>query len=188
MARFRISRIAVSIFVFVLAVALICPAQKKSDKSITVVFKDGHQKSFSVPDGSRIEFKNDTMLVSHDGRQESIPVSDILRMDFDSAGSKLPPLGRNHFVGKWEFGEGQGMGTFFVTLDADGQAHKSIGAPHGTWALVDGEARIKWDDGWRDIIRKVGSKHEKFAYEPGKSLTDEPSNVAHAKSLNSEPM
>ena len=188
MARIKMIRIAVVIFLAVLGFTAIGSAQKKSDKSITVVFKDGHQKSFAVTDVSRIEFKNDAMVVTHGGRPEAIPVADIAQMNFDSAGSKLPPLGRNHFVGKWEFGEGQNMGSFYVTLDADGQAHKSIGAPHGTWAVVDGEARISWDDGWRDVIRKVGTKHEKFAYEPGKSLSDEPSNVAKAKSLNDQPM
>ena len=165
-----------------------CQAQKKSDNSITVVFKDGHQKNFSIADGSRIEFKNGAMQVSQNGHQETIPVADVLRIDFDAAGSKPLPLGRNHFIGKWEFGEGQNMGSFFVTLDPDGQARKSIGAPHGTWVVVDGEARISWDDGWHDVIRKVGDKHEKFAYEPGKSLNGEPSNVTQAKSLNNQPM
>jgi hypothetical protein len=186
MAHLRITAIAV--LVLFVAAAPICPAQKKSDQSVTVVLKDGQQKSFPLKDVSQIDFKNDTMVVSHDGRQEKIPVSEIVRMDFNSGGSKLPPLGRNHFVGKWEFGEGNGRRTFFVTLDRDGKAHKSIGAPAGTWVVVDGEARISWDDGWKDVIRKVGSKHEKFAYEPGKSLSDDPSNVTIAKSLNSEPI
>jgi len=191
MSRLNISRIPtfISLILLIFAAAAVCPGQKKSDRSITVVFRDGHQKSFSIADGSRIEFKNEAMIVSHDGRQESIPVADILRMDFNAESGKLPPLGRNHFVGKWEFGEGgSNMDTFYVTLDADGEAHKSIGAPHGTWVVVDGEARISWDDGWHDVIRKVGTKHEKFAYEPGKPLTGEPSNVATAKSLNGETM
>ena len=33
--------------------------------------------------------------------------------------------------------------------------------------MVDGEARIAWDDGWHDLIRKVGPKHEEVAFEPG---------------------
>lgn len=178
------------IAVLVLAAALVCPAQSKSGKSsLVVVYKDGHQKTFSTADVSRIDFKGGTIVVSHGGGQESIPVSDIVRFDFKSAdASKSRPYGRNHFVGKWEFGQGQGLANFFVTLNADGEASKTIGASHGTWTVVDGEARISWDDGWRDVIRVVGGKHEKFAYEPGKSLNDEPSNVTNAKSLNSEPI
>ena len=26
---------------------------------------------------------------------------------------------------------------------------------HGKWVYVDGEARVTWDDGWQDVIRKV---------------------------------
>lgn len=183
----RVRVISIALVLLILGAALPAAAQTKSAKSITVVYKDGHQKSFSMTEGSRIEFKNDTLVLTHGGRQENIPMGDVLRLNFDSS-SKLPPFGRNHFIGKWEFGEGPGMGSFYVTLDADGQAHKSIGAPHGTWVLVDGEARISWDDGWHDVIRKVGNKHEKFAYEPGKSLSGEPSNVTQARSLNGETM
>lgn len=182
MIRFRVAWIAI----LGILLGTVCLAQSKP-KSFTVVFKDGHQKSFSMSDVSRIEFKNNAMVVTHSDRQESIPVADIVRMDFDTA-ANTSKLGRNHFVGKWEFGQGPGLDNFIVTLDPNGQAHKSIGAPHGTWVAVDGEAHISWDDGWKDVIRKVGSKHEKFAYEPGKSLTDNPSNVTFAKSLNSEPI
>lgn len=52
---------------------------------------------------------------------------------------------------------------------------------------MDGEAHISWDDGWHDVIRKVGGgKHEKLAFEPGKSFSDEPSNVDYAKSLQNK--
>jgi hypothetical protein len=93
--------------------------------------------------------------------------------------------GRAHFIGKWEVGQGNGS-TFFITLEAEGSAKKSIGEAHGTWTLVDGEAHIAWDDGWHDIIRKVGSKHEKVAFEPGKSFTDSPSNVTAAQKTQGE--
>jgi hypothetical protein len=177
-----------AVAIMIVMAGLMCPANA-SDRSITVVFKDGHQKTFSVPDVSRIEFKGGNMVVSRGGHQESIPLADILRMDFSSAESKSLPFGRNHYIGKWEFGEGGGsMSRFYVTLDQNGQAHKSIGSPHGTWVVVDGEARISWDDGWHDVIKKVGTKHEKFAYEPGRPITDDPSNVAEAKSLNGQTM
>jgi hypothetical protein len=187
MPSFRSRQIAVLVL-FLFAAVFLCQAQKTSDKSLTMVFKDGHQKTFALPSLSRIEFKNNAMLVIHDRQQESIPVADIVSIDFNSPGTKSPLLGRNYFVGKWELGEGAGMSTFTITLKADGQAQKDIGAPHGTWAVVDGEARISWDDGWRDVIRKVGDKNQKFAYEPGRSLSDQPSNVANAKRLDRETM
>ena len=76
----------------------------------------------------------------------------------------------------------------YITLDENGEATKSIGAAHGLWTYVDGEARIAWDDGWHDAIRKVGTKHEKFAYAPGKSFSDEPSNVTDARNPNPQPI
>jgi hypothetical protein len=173
----------VAVALLLLSSALFSAAQKQ----LTVVLTDGHQKSFSTAD-TRIEFSKGTMLVNQGGHQESIPLSNVVRIDFNASASRSLPLGRNHFVGRWEFGTGAGSETFFVTLDRDGRAHKTIGSPHGTWKVIDGEAIITWDDGWRDIIRKVGDKHQKFAYEAGRPLTGEPSNVTDAKTLNSEPI
>ena len=133
--------------------------------SMVIVFKDGHQQSFSVADIASIEFKT-----------SAAPAASL----------SIPS--RNHFVGKWEVGVGSGGNNFFITLESDGQARKSMGAAHGTWTLVDGEARISWDDGWHDAIRKVGTKHEKFAYEPGKSFSDEPSNVTDARNTQPKPL
>lgn len=181
MAHLRSTFIAISI----LATALICSAQE-SAQTLTVVYRDGQQKSFTMPSGSRIDFNGGNMLVSHGKTVETIRASDVARIDF-SPGRSIG-FGVNHFVGKWEFGTGVGSQTFFVTLERNGQAHKTIGSPHGTWTVADGEARIKWDDGWTDVIRKVGNKHQKFAYEKGRSLEGEPSNVAEAKTLNSEPI
>ena len=90
-------------------------------------------------------------------------------------------------MGKWEVGQGNGS-NFYITLDADGSARKSLGSTHGTWTLVDGEAHISWDDGWHDIIRKVGAKHQKIAIEPGKSFDDEPANVTAARNLEPRPI
>lgn len=175
----------VSIAVFILTAALFCSAQD-SAKALTIVYRDGHQKTFTISNGSRIDFSAGNMMVHHGKSVETVAMSDVARIDFNTGRSMQ--FGRNHFIGKWEFGTGAGSGTFFVTLDRDGRAHKTIGSPHGTWTVVDGEARIKWDDGWTDVIRKVGEKHQKFAYEEGKSLSDEPSNVTDAKTLNSEPI
>ncbi len=175
----------ISVAIFILTATLMCSAQE-SAKTLTVVYRDGHQKIFAIPNGSRIDFNAGNMMVSSGKNVETIRVADVTRIDFNPGRSI--GLGMNHFVGKWEFGTGVGNQTFFVTLDRNGHAHKSLGSSNGTWTVVDGEARIKWDDGWTDVIRKVGSKHQKFAYEPGRSLDEDPSNVAEAKTLNSEPI
>jgi hypothetical protein len=88
-----------------------------------------------------------------------------------------------HFLGRWRCGDGQGH-NFIITLDRDGHATKSIGSARGTWVLENGEAHVSWDDGWHDAIRKVGNNYEKVAYGPGKTFSDDPDNIADAKSLD----
>lgn len=84
------------------------------------------------------------------------------------------------FAGEWKVGTGAGNSTFLITLASDGTATKSMGAGRGTWEVVGAEARISWDDGWHDVIRKAGNHYEKAAYAPGKSYTDAPSNITGA--------
>jgi hypothetical protein len=132
-----------------------------AQNSIVITFKDGHQQTFSLAEIERIEFKTPAASVSL--------------------------LGRNHFVGKWRVGEGNGE-DFYITLEPSGEATKTIGARHGTWDVVNGEAEVSWDDGWHDAIRKVGTKHEKFAYEPGKSFSDTPANVTDATNTQPNPI
>ncbi len=134
--------------------------------SVVIVFKDGHRQTISTADIARIEFTQAT----------------VAKTTANAAAPNAPQPGRNHFLGKWQVQEGGGRSrSFFITLNDDGTAEKSIGASHGHWEVVDGEARIAWDDGWHDIIRKTGSKHEKFAFEPGRSFSDSPSNVTDAR-------
>jgi hypothetical protein len=154
--------------------------------SVVVVFKDGHRQSFAMAEIARIDFKAPAAIVYKDGHEEKL-TAEIARIEFENSAVSAMPPGRAHFVGKWEVGEGNGN-NFFITLDADGSARKSIGAAHGTWILVDSEARISWDDGWHDAIRKVGAKHEKFAYGPGKSFDDTPSNVTAARNTQPRPI
>ena len=123
--------------------------------TLVIVFKDGHQQTFSMAEIARIEFK---------------------------APDRASSVGRGNFIGKWKVGNGAG-GTFDITLDAGGEAKKTLGAPHGTWTVVNSEARITWDDGWHDAIRKVGKQYEKFAFSPEKSFTDTPTNVTEARNL-----
>jgi hypothetical protein len=159
-----------------------------AQKAVVMMFADGHRQSIPFEDIVRIEFNSGAAtLVLRDGHQQKVPFQDIVRMEFNPSSSDSG-LGRNYFVGKWKVGISEGGGTFFITLDPNGEAHKTLGASHGTWAFVDGEARIAWDDGWHDAIRKVGSKHEKLAYEPGKTFSDPPSNVTDAKNLTAQPI
>jgi hypothetical protein len=124
-------------------------------KSLVITFKDGHQQSFSMSEIARVEYV---------GEADAI-------------------LGPDYFLGKWEVGTGSGGGNFFITLKSDGEASKTLGASHGIWTVEGNEARISWDDGWHDAIRKVGNRHEKFAFYPGTTFTDKPDNVTAARKL-----
>ncbi len=182
---------AVSLGILVLVSAIASLGQSSISKdtrgSLVMVFKDGHRQTFPVADIAKIEFKAADIVVFKDGRQQSFPLTDVQSFEFDTTATKPSLPGRNHFVGKWKVGQGNGA-NFFITLEASGEARKSIGASHGTWTVVEGEARIAWDDGWHDAIRKVGTKHEKVAFEPGKSFSDEPANVTDAVNTSAQPI
>lgn len=130
---------------------------------------------------------NSIVIVFKDGRQQAYSMADIERIEFKTPTSAAAVAGANSFAGKWRVGEGNG-GSFYITLNRDGTASKSIGASHGTWTIVDNEARISWDDGWHDAIRKNGTKYEKRAFEAGKSFTDVPSNVTEARRTETQPI
>lgn len=162
-------------------------APESEHKSLTVVFNDGRQQSIRLDDIARIEFKSAVVVVFKDGHQQHFPIAEVSGLELNSSPLKDSPLGRNHFLGKWKVGQGNGM-HFYITLEPNGVASKTLGASHGTWMVVDGEARISWDDGWHDAIRKVGTKHEKRAFEPGKNFSDEPSNVTEAENTTAQPI
>ena len=159
----RMSRFFVAIIV--LAFPLMShAAAKDSGDAIVITFKDGHQQTFSLADVARIEFKTS---------------------DAKSASADVPD--RHRFIGKWYVGDGRG-GNFEFDLDASGEAHNNVsGGMHGTWTYTNGEAHIAWDNGWHDIIRRVGTKFRKLAFEPGRSLDATPSNEGDAKK-NAEPI
>jgi hypothetical protein len=137
------------------------------------------------------------VIVFKDGHRQSVPASAITAMEFKSAAGVVTPIaipelavpGKGVFAGKWSVGEGNGNSDkFYITLEENGVARKSIGEGHGTWVYVNGEAQVSWDDGWHDAIRKVGAKYEKFAYAPGKSFTGEPDNVTEARNTTPKPI
>jgi hypothetical protein len=142
------------------------PSSASSQGTLVIVFKDGHQQSFNLADIARVEFPGAVQAGS-----------------LNTSGPS-----RAHFIGKWEVGEGNGN-NFYITLKESGDAERSLrGDVHGKWVYVDGEARVTWDDGPQDAIRKVGSRFEKFAYAPGKSFTDTPDNVTNARNLTPKPI
>ena len=141
-------------------------AQDNAD-SIVITFKDGHQSTFALSDIRQIEFKSSPGAKS-------------------SSQTDLP--GRHHFVGKWSVGDSQGH-TYIFTLRDNGEATNNVeSGGHGTWAYANGEVHVSWDNGWHDVIRKVGSKYRKFAYEPGKPLDGPASNEGDAQKTNPEPI
>jgi hypothetical protein len=141
-------------------------ASKDTSGAIVIVFKDGHRQSFSLSDIARVEFEGGAASASADSY-------------------RVPSRGR--FIGKWECGDGSGN-NFFITLNENGTAHRSIGEVNGHWEYVDGEARVTWEDGRKDAIRKSGPQYFKFAYAEGKSFTDDPDNVAHARNTEAGPV
>jgi hypothetical protein len=140
-------------------------ASKDTSGTIVIVFKDGHRQSFNLSDIDRVEFAGGASSASADSY-------------------RVPSRGR--FIGKWECGDGQGN-NFYITLNEDGTAFRSIGDVRGHWEYVDGEARVTWEDGRKDAIRKSGPQYFKFAYGEGKSFTDDPDNVAHARNTAAGP-
>jgi hypothetical protein len=138
---------------------------KATPGTLVIVFKDGRRQTFNLADIARVEFP---------GAAEAAP-----------AGVQLPPRGQ--FVGRWLVGDGNG-GTFIITMDESGDAKRSLHELHGTWVYIDGEARITWDDGAQDAIRRVGSKFQKYAYRAGRSFTDVPDNVTSAENTSPKPI
>jgi hypothetical protein len=100
--------------------------------------------------------------------------------------SKPSTLSAASFVGEWKVGVGVAGETFTITLEKGGKATKSHGSPNGRWTVFGDEARITWNDGWHDMIRKAGSHWEKAAFAPGKSFSDPPDNITGA--TRTEPM
>jgi hypothetical protein len=140
---------------------------KNSSEQIVIVFKDGHHQSFNLADIARIEFPGGASAA-----------------DSSTTPPGAPP--RGHFIGKWEVGDGSG-GTFYITLNEDGSAWRTLNRSHGRWAYVNGEARVTWDDGAQDAIRRVGGEDKKSAYRAGKYFTDQPDNVTQAHNTTRGP-
>ena len=145
------------------------PPAKSTPGTLVIVFKDGHRQTFNLSDIERVEF----------------PAGATASTESSPSNPQAPPRGR--YIGKWECGDGNG-GTFYITLNENGSAYRSIGDVRGKWAYVNGDAQITWDDGAQDAIRRVGTRYQKFAYSAGKSFHDNPDNVAEARNTNPRPI
>ena len=140
------------------------PAPKSGNGTLVIVFNDGHRQSYNLSDIERVEFP-----VSGATSAASAPAP---------SGSQTPS--RAHFLGKWEVGDGSGH-NFYITLEENGDAWRSLRHEHGRWNYVNGEAQVTWDDGAQDAIRKIGPGYQKFAYSAGKSFKDTADNVTNAR-------
>ena len=132
----------------------------------------------AAPKAAREPEPGSIVIVFRDGRQGSFRLADIAHIEFTSSAA-VESASQARFLGEWKVGDGTG-GTFVITLKPGGVAYKTKGPGKGTWTVVNGAAQISWEDGWHDVIRKVGSKYEKAAYSPGSSLSGEPNNVDSA--------
>src|SRR4051794_9667758 len=144
------------------------PAPKSGPGTIVIVFKDGHRQSFNLSEIERVEFPGG-----------------VAGNAANTVNPDAPP--RGHYIGEWECRDGNG-GRFFIDLKENRDALRSIGNVRGRWDYVNGEARITWDDGAQDALRKVGSHYQKSAYRSGKSFSDKPDNVANARLTNPKPV
>lgn len=158
-------------FASLLTLAALTPATAaapdQSDQSgpgtVTVILKDGHRQTFSLANVTRVELSG------------SVPANLV----------HYPGPSRAHFLGKWEVGEGNGE-NFTIKLNDDGTAWRSLGDEKGTWQYVNGEAQIRWDDGY-DCIRKIGAWYKKYWYKADQAFNGTPENVTNARNLTQNP-
>lgn len=157
------SSVRITLAMFLVAFPLLSFAQKRN-----------------TPAPDKNDDQNSLVITFKDGRQKTYSMADVARVEITTPNTTASMKGQGRFLGKWRVGDGAGS-TFYITLQEDGVATKSIGSSHGTWTVVGNEARISWDDGWHDALRKNGSHYEKLAHSPGKTFTDEPDNVTRAE-------
>jgi hypothetical protein len=132
------------------------PKSKPEQDSVVITFKDGHTQRYPLADVAKIEFESPSTTPT----------------ETSSSG---------HFLGTWKIGNSSE--NFTITLKRDGQASKTINnfTSSGAWKVIGDEARITWEDGWHDTIRRAGNRYEKVAFRPGKTFTDSPDNIEDAK-------
>ena len=111
---------------------------KERSGTIVIVFKDGHRQTFNLSDIERVEFPAPAVVA-----ERYRPVQ--------SRGASARPL-----RGQVGMRRRQRRQRSISTLKESGEAMRSIGDVRGRWDYVNGEARVTWDDGAQDAIRKIG--------------------------------
>ena len=95
-----------------------------------------------------------------------------------------PTADAKRFIGQWNIGKANpnAKPKFVMTLNADFTARKShVPNATGRWELVQGEARVVWSDGWRDILRAENGRIRKYAFKPGTTFSDKHDNTDSAE-------
>lgn len=106
------------------------------------------------------------------------------------AGSRLPALVEREVIGTWALTD-ERNNTYNVRLDPGGRmsstwAYGPEGAKglRGEWAIGDGEVRISFSDGWRDVLRRGSYGIEKVSWAPGTDLAGPPTAFGQALRLD----
>lgn len=152
-----------------------------NEDAVCTVFRPGRQYDVIGTNSLRKQQLLSTPAI--DGDAFIIRTAGYLYRVQNGAQRKETPNPAEEFIGQWDIGrpEGGGKPAFVMTLNADYSAGKShVPSATGTWELVDGEARVTWSDGWRDIIRREGDHYRKVAFGVGKTFDSEPSNTDSA--------
>lgn len=99
------------------------------------------------------------------------------QVDMDSPPTNSYPAIRRYlrrdasaFIGVWDCGD------VVITLDADYSARKNRHNPLGSWRFVNGEARIDWDDGVRNVLRRDGQGFRKLTWPAGAGTNSPPTS------------
>ncbi len=142
--------------------------QLRSGPPMKVQFKDIHLKRLSTQEKSEAETP---------GLRVGRAATDITSDKPDREGQESWRI----FVGQWAIGAPD-RPSFVMTLNEDFSAKKShVPNATGKWEYVNGEARVVWSDGWRDIIRSVEKKFRKIAFQPGTTFDSAPNNTESAE-------
>ena len=112
--------------------------------------------------------------------------ANLYRIEAGSRRPADPQATAQSFIGRWDIGRPKDGGTpnFVITLSADFTARKShVPQATGQWQATNGEARIVWSDGWRDVIRREGNRYRKIAFRPGTDFDAASDNTESADKL-----
>lgn len=106
------------------------------------------------------------------------------------AAPRFPPLAERDAVGTWALTD-ERNNTYNVRLAPGGRmtstwSYGPDGAKgvRGEWSLKDGQVRIAFDDGWRDVLRRGPYGIEKVSWAPGNDPDGPPSAFGQALRLD----